>query len=85
MDISPAADQPAGLLWLLVPLTVLAGLVRTDWFRYLFGGLLHRPCSRHVLEEIGSPTGAVERRTPGDDIRHGRPEAEPMDEKSCAQ
>jgi len=64
MDFSPIIQQVFGALWYLIPLAILAGILKSPWFKGLTGEFLVNTAARlflpkdeyHLIKDVTLPT-----------------------------
>lgn len=64
MDFSPIIQQVFGALWYLIPLAVLAGILKSPWFKGITGEFLVNTAARlflpkdeyHLIKDVTLPT-----------------------------
>ena len=65
MDITPLVHQILGTLWYLAPIVVLAGVVKSPWFKGIFGEFQVNLATRlrlpraeyHLIKNVTLPSG----------------------------
>jgi predicted RNA-binding Zn-ribbon protein involved in translation (DUF1610 family) len=50
MDFSPIFKNLSGAFWWLIPLSIIAGIIKTPWFKGFFGEMLVRFSARFLLD-----------------------------------
>lgn len=51
MDFSPAINQLAGILWYLIPLGILAGILKSPWFKGVVGEFIVNLSAKLLLDK----------------------------------
>ena len=65
MDVDPIIHQIYGTLWYLIPLAVVGGILKSPWFKGIFGEFLVKTAARlflprnayHLINDVTLPTG----------------------------